>query len=185
MPLSHVQPSCSLSQEEFSQAYDELRQIARRLMKSERYGHVLQATAVLHEAFIRLTTSAKGSLCERDHLIPAAVTAMQRVLIDWSRRENALRRGGKWIRVHDTQVLHCSEQTTYELLDLRDAIDRLEQHDDQLAMIARMRIFTCLTVEEISAIIGLPKRTIERRWNMAKACSPWNSMDVRLVPPTT
>jgi RNA polymerase sigma factor (TIGR02999 family) len=151
--------------------YEELRKLAAAKMAGERSDHTLQATALVHEAWIRLT-GADGDRIEwngRRHFFGAAAEAMRRILIDHARRRGADRRGGDWLRVtledHGAPV----GADPSELIDLDAALRRLEADDPDEAELAKLRLFGGLGVEEAAAALGVSNATVKRRWSYIKA----------------
>ena len=158
--------------------YDELRQLAAARMSGENAGHTLQATALVHEAWIKLASPEGESLQwnGRRHFYAAASDAMRRILIDHARRKMAERRGGDWLRITfgDQEAPHSA--TPPEMIDLNDALDRLAEIDEEKASVAKLRLFGGLTVEEIALTLEISPATIKRRWSYVKA---WLSRELK------
>ena len=152
----------------FPQVYAELQRVARARLRSERPDHTLQATALVHEVFLRLGADRKG-WSSRRQFYGAASEAMRRVLVDHARRSLAVRRGGGWLRVTlpDTDVgLDLGPE---QLLELDDAIARLEARDARAAEVARLRLFAGLELEEVAVALGVSRSTVTREWKYARA----------------
>ena len=153
--------------------YDELRMIATAHLRGERAGHTLQATALVHEAYLRLVGADAPPWRGRGHFFQAAAEAMRRILIEYARRRTRVKRGGARARVdlddalRDAQVADWPEPD--ELLAVDDAIRRLEQEDGRAADVVRLRYFAGLSVEETAQALDLSERTVLREWAYAKA----------------
>lgn len=148
--------------------YDELRAIAARRMAGERAGHTLQATVLVHEAWMRLAGSRDLPWPDRRAFFAAAAEAMRRILVDHARRTNAVRRGGGARPLPlDGQDPGADEEV--DVVALGDALDRLEAEDPRAAEVVRLRFFAGLSVEETSAALELSERTVLREWSFARA----------------
>jgi RNA polymerase sigma factor (TIGR02999 family) len=148
----------------------ELRQIARAQMRNERPGHTLQATALVHEAYLRLVRLEHQDWRDRAHFLGVAAAIMRRLLIDHARRHGAARRGGGATHVElDEAALLAGTDRTDELLALDDALARLAALDERQARIVELRFFAGLGVEETAAALGISERTVKREWSVARA----------------
>jgi len=150
--------------------YPELRAIAARLMRQESVGHTLQATAVVNEAFIRLTQGESGGWENRSHFLGAAAQAMRHVLVDHARAKCAGVRGGPHARklgIEDIDIF--AEENFAELLEINSALNALSQEDTRAARVLEARAFGGLSIEEISACMGVSQRTIKRDLSFARA----------------
>lgn len=158
--------------------YEELRQLAAAKMAGERAGHTLQATALVHEVWIKLVGAEGGSLKwnGRRHFYAAAAEAMRRILIDYARRKLAARRGGEWLEITFGDFEAPRSVRADEMIDLNDALDRLNTEDPEKAEVAKLRLFGGLTVPEIALALGASESTIKRRWTYAKA---WLSRELK------
>ena len=148
--------------------YDELRELARRRMASERAGHTLQATALVHEAWVKLVDAPADGYQSRRHFYGAAAEAMRRVLVDHARKAKSQKRGGDLMRVTLGADLEL-ELDPDQLLDVSNALDRLEAEDPRAAEVTRLRFFSGLAVEEIAQALELSERTVHREWTFARA----------------
>ena len=159
------------------QVYGQLRAIAQRRMAHERSGHTLQATALVHEAYMKLVASegAEGgrerevTWVDRGHFYRAAAEAMRRILIDHAHSRGTEKRGGGVQRVPLNVCDLAANDNSEEILALDDAISRLEETNAQAAEIVRLRFFAGLTVEQTAAAIGVSERTVRRQWSYARA----------------
>ena len=157
------------SQELLALVYGELRKIAQSRMASERAGHTLQATALVHEAYMKLVGTEDIQWEGRRHFYGAAAEAMRRVLIDHARRVKSEKRGGGAMRVTLGGVDVESEYDPDQFLALTDAMEKLEQEDERSATVVRLRFFSGLSVEEIAKTLEVSERTVHREWTFARA----------------
>ena len=151
--------------------YDELRKLAAARLAQEKPGQTLQATALVHDAYLRLVGDGKReqSWDNRGHFFAAAAEAMRRILIDQARQKHSDRRGGGWQRCELSDADRVTLPISDELLDLDDALTRLSTVDPQAAELVKLRVFAGLTVEEAAAIQGVSTRTAKRNWAYARA----------------
>ena len=159
----------SASEELLEIVYDHLRAIARQRMAGERAGHTLQATALVHEAFMRLVGDEELGFENRAHFYAAAAQAMRRILIDHARRRNTEKRGGERKRVPMSGVDLATDTDPEQVMALEEAMARLEQSDPRAASVVRLRFFAGLDVEETASVLGLSERTVMRDWSFARA----------------
>ncbi len=149
--------------------YDELRAIATSRLRGEREGHTLQATALVHEAYLRLVGAEAPAWRSRAHFFHAAAEAMRRILIDHARRRMRVKRGGDNVPVELDDAHVADWPDPVELLAVDEAIRRLEEQDDRAADVVRLRYFAGLSVEETASALALSERTVMREWAYAKA----------------
>jgi RNA polymerase sigma factor (TIGR02999 family) len=149
--------------------YDQLRQIARRQMAGERESHTLQATALVHEAFVRLCGGEKLEYQDRAHFLAAAATAMRNLLLEHARNRGRIKRGGKKKRVPLDVVDLASDTDAEEVHAIDDALSKLEKQDARMAHIVRLRFFAGSSVEEIAQAMNISDRTVRREWKLARA----------------
>jgi RNA polymerase sigma factor (TIGR02999 family) len=152
--------------------YEELRQLAHRAMRDERRDHTLQATALVHEAFLRLIGPNQLPWHSRAHFFGAAANAMRRILVDHARARAAGKRGGKAVRdaalALDGLPDPDSEPQAAGFLLLDDAIDRLARAHPDAAEVVRLRYFAGLDVEATAATLGISAPTVKRAWAFAR-----------------
>lgn len=148
-------------------AYDELRRIAQDCLGGERPGHTLDATALVHEAYLKLVGQQDVHWQNRAHLLGVAAQAIRRILVDHARGKARDKRGGRFRRVTLSGV-GSSAAPELDLLDLDDALERLAAIDERDARIVEMRYFAGLSLDEIAATFGISERTVRRQWNYAK-----------------
>ena len=149
--------------------YDELRALARAQLRHERPDHSLQATALVHEAYMRLVGGNQPTWRDRQHFFRAAAEAMRRILIEHARKRTRMKRGGKRVRVELSGIDLANEEDLDEILALDDAFQRLEEQDPKAADVVRLRFFAGLSVEETAKAMDLSERTVKREWAFARA----------------
>ncbi len=149
--------------------YEELHRVARACMRGQPPGHTLQATALVHEAYLRLVRLRDFPWKDRDHFLAVAARAMRSVLVDHARGKGRAKRGGKNRRRHPLDSVVVSyEERALDLLALNDALERLAGLDAQAAKVVERRFFGGMTVEEVARGLGVSVRTVERDWEMAR-----------------
>ena len=158
--------------------YEELRLLAAQKMANETPGQTLQATALVHEAYIRLVGEDKQDWKNRRHFFLAAAEAMRRILVDNARRKKRLKHGGQHHRSElDEAVIKQSENLSVDdLIVLDEALTKLSDEDPVKAKVVKLRYFTGLSVEQTSDILEIPPRTIKRYWAYARA---WLLSEIR------
>ena len=149
--------------------YDELRQLAAQRMAHEAPGQTLQATALVHEAWLRLGGDDQPSWQNRAHFFAAAAEAMRRTLIDKARRKNYLRHGGGAERVNLDGLDLAASVDNEQLLALDEALDHLAAHDATKAQVVKLRFFAGLTNEQVARVLGVSEPTVKRHWTYARA----------------
>jgi RNA polymerase sigma factor (TIGR02999 family) len=150
--------------------YDELRKLAAARMAEEAPGNTLNATALVHEAYLRLVGPANEARWEnRGHFFAAAAEAMRRILVDHARRKAAARHGGGLARRELEPDLAATREPREDLLALDEALDRLALEDPLKADLVKLRYFVGLTLREAAAALGLSERTAGRHWAYARA----------------
>jgi RNA polymerase sigma factor (TIGR02999 family) len=150
--------------------YDELRRIAGAQMRRERPGHTLQATAVVHEAYMRLAGEQEIEWQNRAHFFAIAARTMRRVLLDYARQRHAGRRGGEDARKVDIDAeLLIGDDRLEDVVALDEVLARLSQMDPEQGRIVELRFFGGLNVAETAEVMGISPRTVKREWRLAKA----------------
>ena len=149
--------------------YEELRRLAAAKMSQEPPGQTLQATALVHEAYIRLVGSQDQNWSGRTHFFAAAAEAMRRILVDNARRKQRLKRGGDWQKVDLTDAEPAIEGPSDDLIALDEALARLAEMDKTKADLVKLRYFAGLTLEQAAGVLNLPERTAKRYWAHARA----------------
>ena len=157
--------------------YDELRGLAAAQLASERPGQTLDATALVHEAYLRL--AGDRPFADRRHFFRVAAEAMRRVLIDRARRKRRTRHGGDRARVPLSDVEVPADATAEELLALDEALDRFAASDPVKAELVKLRYFAGLSEKEAAAALGISRATASRYWTYARA---WliNALDEKM-----
>lgn len=149
--------------------YDELRNLAAGYMSREAAGQTLQPTALVHEAWLRLTKENERFWSDRAHFFRAAAQAMRRILVDRARAKASLKRGEK-VEMLDIQNLDLAKPTMDQrVLMVDEMLDQMEREDPESARVISLKFFGGLTNKEIALMDGVAERTIERQWNYAKA----------------
>lgn len=150
--------------------YDELRKLAAGRMASENPGHTLNATALVHEAYLRLVGPSEGNNWQnRGHFFAAAAEAMRRVLIDRARDRGRHKRGGGYQQVDLADIPARVDHDPHLLLTLDDALASLAQEDPATADVAKLRLFAGLSIDEAAAVLGISRATAYRNWTYARA----------------
>jgi RNA polymerase sigma factor (TIGR02999 family) len=150
--------------------YDELRKLAAQKLAQEKPGQTLQATALVHEAYLRLVDVEQAQHWKgRGHFFAAAAEAMRRILVDHAREKGRAKRGGGSQRLDIDALALATEVTPDRLLAIDDALAQLEREDPTAAQIVKLRYFTGLTVEEAAQALGVATTTAYRHWNYARA----------------
>ena len=151
--------------------YDELRKLAAARMAAEAPGRTLQATALVHEAYIRLVDTEQARLWNsRGHFFAAAAEAMRRILIDDARSRRSARRGGDYDRVDfDDRHAPAVATRTDDLIALDEALDLLAAHDARKAELVKLRYFAGLTLHDAAELLGISESTADADWAYAKA----------------
>ncbi len=151
--------------EAFREAYAALHELAESHFRRQPASHTLQPTALVHEAYLRIAGGAAPK--DREHLLALASRAMRQILVDHARRKHAAKRDGGGHRVTLSGL--DSGPAVWDVLELDEAIERLEQLDPRQARIVELRFFGGLTVEQAAAALGVSDRTVYLDWQMAKA----------------
>jgi RNA polymerase sigma factor (TIGR02999 family) len=149
--------------------YDELRKLAAQKMARENPGQTLQATALVHEAWLRLGGDEQPEWENRAHFFAAAAEAMRRILIDNARRRRAVRHGGNIERVPLDGLELAADVDDNQLLAVHEALDRLAAHDAVKAELVKLRFFVGLTIEQAARVLNLSEPTAKRHWAYARA----------------
>lgn len=166
--IEHGDPNAS--EQLLPLVYEELRKLAAQRLAKEAPGQTLQATALVHEAFVRLVdVEHRQKWNSRGHFFAAAAEAMRRILVENSRRKHSLKRGGDVERQHLAASEIVAPDFKHDVLVLNEALERLNETDQQAATLVKLRYFTGLTVEETAQAMELSIRSTERLWTWAKA----------------
>jgi RNA polymerase sigma factor (TIGR02999 family) len=162
--------------------YDELRRLAARYMRRERPGQTLQATALVHDAYLRLLRDSHLSWQNRAHFFGIAARSMRQILIERARTRGAAKRGGSRVRVtFDAGLIAAAKAPELDLEALDEALTRLAAIDAELARVVEVRFFGGLSIEETAEALNVSPATVKRRWTLAKA---WLARELRGNHPT-
>ncbi|HTS69993.1 MAG TPA: sigma-70 family RNA polymerase sigma factor [Terriglobia bacterium] len=149
--------------------YAELRRLAARYMRGERPGHTLQATALVHEAYLRLAGEKEIDWQNRAHFFAVAAKLMRRILVDHARAKRARKRGGADQNVTLDEAIVVQPEPRHQFLVLDEALQRLAERDPRQARIVELRYFAGLSEEEAADVLGISVRTVKRDWSVARA----------------
>jgi RNA polymerase sigma factor (TIGR02999 family) len=163
--------------------YQELRLLAAQKLSREPNGQTLQATALVHEAYLRLVEAPCRNWNSRNHFFMAAAEAMRRILIESARRKKSLKRGGAWKRValREAATSGRTESPIDDLLALDEALAKLAARDRIKADLVKLRYFAGLTTEQAGEALGISRATAERYWDYARS---WLRVEVQRDSPT-
>ena len=149
--------------------YEELRRLARQYLQRERSDHTLQATGLVHEAYLRLVDQSSMTWQNRAHFFAVSAQVMRRILVDYARNHRAEKRGGAQEKLEFDEALLPSGERGVDLIALDDALQDLVTFDPRQSRIVELRFFGGLTNEEIGDVLQISPRTIKREWRLAKA----------------
>lgn len=152
----------------FSVVYDRLKDIARHHLVQEHSDHTLSKTALVHEAYMKMIDQSEIEWQDRAHFYAIASRCMRQILVDYARRKTAEKRGGNVHRVTLEEDEIDLARHSEELIELNDLIDKLSEFDERKSRIVEMRFFGRMTIREISEILGVSTRTIDRDWLKAR-----------------
>jgi len=164
----------------FPLVYDHLRKIAQNKLRSERPDHTLNATALVHEAYIKLVNQEQVDFQNRAHFFAVAATAMRRILVDYARGRAAGKRGGGEILITFNEEIMSSEAKAEQLVDLDEALKRLESIHERQGRVVELRFFGGLKEDEIAESLNVSLATVKRDWRMARA---WLARELRPSEP--
>ena len=148
--------------------YTELRRLAGRYLAGERYGHTLQPTALVHEAYLRLRSDRLFPGPDRQTLVAVAARAMRLTLVDYARRHKARKRSCGGSRLPLEKTVTAYQQRSRDLVELDEALARLAKLDPQLAQIVELRFFGRMTTEEIAETLRVSRSTVVRGWRFSR-----------------
>jgi RNA polymerase sigma-70 factor, ECF subfamily len=170
IPLRKVAASCGSENSEIPAAtYEKLRRLAAEYLRSERPDHTLQATALLHEAFLRVLKRPDHAWRNEAHLIAFAARAMRRILISYGVARARQKRGGpSVIRLPLDEALDFCDERDLNIVAVDEALEELELEDPRQAQIVELRFFAGLTVDEIASTLKISRATVKRDWATAK-----------------
>lgn len=149
--------------------YDHLREVAHGQLRNERRGHTLQTTALVHEAYLKLVDQDRATFHNRSHFLAIASLAMRRILISYARKRKAEKRGGDQTPVTFEDGMAARPARVEELLDLDDALAKLEELNERQARIVEYRFFGGLTYKEIAKVVDDTEHSVRYDWRVARA----------------
>ncbi len=149
--------------------YEELRRLAARYLRRERQAPTLQATMLVHEAYLRLLGDEKLQWKDRAHFLGIAARSMRQILIERARARNAQKRGGDQHPITLNDELIGQRERSIDVLALEAALEQLDRLDPEQARLVELRFFGGLTVEEVAEVMGISPATVKRRWTFARA----------------
>lgn len=153
----------------YAAVYRDLKGIAEQFFRRESPGQTLQATALVHEAYLKLVDQRSVDWQGRAHFLGVAAQAMRRILLDRARHRGAAKRGGDWKRITLNDRLIPGMESDDGLVAVDEALQRLAEVDPRQAQIVELRFFGGLSVEEVAEVLSVSKRSIEREWTMVRA----------------
>jgi len=156
--------------------YSELHSLASRYLQRERGDHTLQTTALVHEAYLRLTNQREVHWKNKEQFMGVAAQLMRRILVDYSRGRGAQKRGKGFKEVFLEEAAVFSKGKASDVLALDEALTRLAEFDPQQARLVEMRFFGGLSIEEAAGVLGVSRATVKRHWNLSKA---WLARELR------
>jgi RNA polymerase sigma factor (TIGR02999 family) len=166
--LEHGDPSAA--EQLLPLIYDELRKLAAARLAQEQPGQTLQATALVHEAYLRLVGGQSDQQWDgRSHFFAAAAEAMRRIIVERARAKATCKRGGSQRRLDIDEIPLSAAEPTDELLALDEALSLLEKHDAQAAALVKLRFFAGLSHQDAAAALGISRRAADRLWALARA----------------
>ena len=149
--------------------YAELRRLAEWYMRGERPDHTLQATALVHEAYLRLIDQTRAGWQDRAHFLGIAARLMRQILVNYAQKHAAVKRGGQAYKLSLDEALGPAAEKSVDLVALDQALERLAAIDPQKSRIVEMRFFAGLSIEETAEALGVSPRTVKRSWRLARA----------------
>jgi RNA polymerase sigma factor (TIGR02999 family) len=152
----------------FPLVYAELKAMAGRQLRRERKDHTLQATALVHEAYLKLVGQHRGQWQDRAHFFAIAARVMRRILVDHARRHQASKRAGGQQKVSLEHAPELSSEPSMDFLALDEALTKLGQLDERQVKVVELRYFGGLTVPETAEVLGISEATVAREWRMAR-----------------
>src|SRR5437762_1310722 len=148
--------------------YEELRRLAHHYMEGQRPNHTLQTTALVNEAYLRLADQTNPHWQNRAHFFAVAARAMRQILVSYARTQQAQKRGGGAFKVDLDEVALVSPEQSQEIVDLHEALERLETLDSRKAQVVELKFFGGLNYEEIAEVLKIARMTVRRDWEFAK-----------------
>jgi RNA polymerase sigma factor (TIGR02999 family) len=157
--------------------YEQLHRVARQHLRHQRADHTLQATALIHEAYLRLAGGAGGSVRDRNHFVALASRMMRQVLVDHARGRHAAKRQGG-VRVTLSEAAEVADEV--DVLGVDEALKRLSEFDEQQARVVELRFFGGLSIQETADVLHISESTVKREWTMART---WLNRELQKLDP--
>lgn len=148
--------------------YKELHRLAHCYMQGERPGHLLQTTALVNEAYIRMAADWKTDFKNRQHFLAVAANTMRRVLVDIARKRDCAKRGGRVMTISLEDAVVYTDEQSWQVAAIDEALTRLEQLDSRQSQIVEFRLFAGLTIEETAKLMSLSETTVKNEYRLAK-----------------
>jgi RNA polymerase sigma factor (TIGR02999 family) len=148
--------------------YEELRRLAHYFMEGQRPDHTLQTTALVNEAYLRLTDQTNPNWQSRAHFFAVAARAMRQILVSYARSDRAQKRGGPGARIELDEAAILSPEQSKEIVDLHEALERLAALDSRKAQVVELKFFGGLNYDEIAEVLKIARMTVRRDWEFAK-----------------
>ena len=148
--------------------YEELRRVAHHYLSGQRSGHTLQTTALVNEAYLRLADQTNPNWHSRAHFFAVAARAMRQILVSYARSNRAQKRGGGAARIELDEAAILSPEQSQEIIDLHEALERLETLDPRKAQVVELKFFGGLSYDEIAEVLKIARVTVRRDWEFAK-----------------
>jgi RNA polymerase sigma factor (TIGR02999 family) len=148
--------------------YEELRRLAHHFMEGQRPDHTLQTTALVNEAYLRLADQTDPKWQSRAHFFAVAARAMRQILVSYARSNQAQKRGGGAVRIELDEAAILSPEQSKEIVDLHEALERLESVDSRKARVVELKFFGGLNYDEIAEVLKIARATVRRDWEFAK-----------------
>jgi len=149
--------------------YEELRRLAHYQMSGQRPGHTLQTTALVNEAYLRLTSQTSPSWQSRAHFFAVAARAMRQILVNYAKSNQAQKRGGGAFKVELDETAIVSPEESKEIVDLHEALERLATLDSRKAQVVELKYFGGLNYDEMAEVLKISRVTVRRDWEFARA----------------
>ncbi len=149
--------------------YHELRALAQRRLAAERSDHTLQATALVHEAYMKLIDQREVQWQNRAHFFGVAALAMRRILVNHAKSKGRIKRGGKGAKMELTEAAAVSAEPDLDIIALDEAMKKLASMDERSARVVELRFFGGMSVEETAEVLGVAPATVKRDWTLARA----------------
>lgn len=166
---AHRQGDRSATDKLFSMVYHELREVAHRQLRYRRPSQTINTTALVHEVYLKTLSNLQGTWQDKAHFLAVMAQAMRQVLVDYVRKMQAQKRGGKARHVALDEAALLGENLSLDVLDIDRGLQRLAEVNPRYSRIVELRFFGGLTVDEMAEVLGISNRTVERDWIKAKA----------------